>query len=463
MLAKSAKPKTPIARILANTAWLMGGKGFGAVCSVIYLAILTRTLGLKDFGHFSLIFSTAQALVALAGFQTWRVVVRYGAAHIHDNNWPAFGRLGLFSGLLEALGAGVGCVLAAVVFFAFAHLLDLNENFITIGFLFCCAQLWALVSTPTGMVRALNKFKMGVYVEALVPLGRLVGALLVWATGPSVERFLLVWAIVDLMEAVGYWVMAKWLCPQSVRFQYIKQFRQTLDENPGLWRFFVITFASSTIDALTKNGPLLIVGGVIGTKAAGLYRLASQLSQALSKFSTMLTRTVYSEISRMRVASSLQEFRKLAVQTSLLAGAGGLIVVVIALVGGRSLLGLIGGEAFEGGAAILVPLAIAASFDLASVAFEPVLHSTGKARLSLMARLVGLAVLGISMALLVPTHGASGAAWAVLIESAALYVTMAVLALTTLRRMKGDEPLQPVEQSLNDHPQPVTKPSSTAS
>ncbi|VWX53797.1 lipopolysaccharide biosynthesis protein [Novosphingobium sp. 9U] len=444
--ASSSPPSSPIARILANTAWLLGGKGFGALCSIVYLAILTRTLGLKGFGHFSLIFGTAQALIAIAGFQTWRVVVRYGASHVHEKDWAAFGRLGMFAGVLDAVGAFCGCLIAAVVFFGFAHLLDLNQDYIVPGFLFCCAQLWALVSAPTGMVRAMNKFQMAVYVEAVVPVGRLVGAVAVWLLAPSVGWFLFVWAVVDLLEAVLYWAMAKRLCPEAVQMAHLKGYRRALDENPGLWRFFLVTFAGSTLDALTKNGPLLIVGGIVGTRAAGLYRLASQLSQALSKFSTMLTRAVYAEVSRMRVASSLQEFRKLAVQTSLIAGAGGLVVVGIALVAGRGLLGLIGGTAFEGGAAILVPLALAASFDLASVAFEPVLHSTGKAQLSLTARLIGLAVLGIAMALLIHT-GPSGAAWAVALGSAALYVVMGLMAFVTLQRMKGDEPLQPAEQS----------------
>jgi len=441
MPADSAKPTTPLARILANTAWLMGGKGFGALCSIVYLAILTRTLGLKGFGHFSLIFSTAQALIAIAGFQTWRVVVRYGASHIHDKNWAAFGRLGMFAGVLDALGALCGCLLAAVVFFGFAHLLDLNEDYVLVGFAFCCAQLWALVSAPTGMVRALNKFQMAVYVEAVVPVGRLIGAVTVWLTVPSVENFLLVWAVVDLIEAVWYWAMAKRLAPESVRLSHLTDVRVALRENPGLWHFFLVTFAGSTIDALTKNGPLLIVGGILGTKAAGLYRLASQLSQALSKFSTMLTRAVYAEISRMRVASSLQEFRRLAVQTSLIAGAGGLVVVALALLAGRSLLGLIGGEAFEGGAAILVPLALAASFDLASVAFEPVLHSTGKAQLSLTARLIALGVLGVGMVLFIG-NGPSGAAWAVTLEAAALCFTMGLMALVTLRRMGDNDKLR---------------------
>ena len=36
-----------IRRALLNTGWLMGARGFNAVLSLVYLAIATRTLGLR--------------------------------------------------------------------------------------------------------------------------------------------------------------------------------------------------------------------------------------------------------------------------------------------------------------------------------------------------------------------------------------------------------------------------------
>ena len=435
---------SPLGRILQNTAWLLGGKGFGAICGLAYLAILTRTLGLKDFGHFSLIFGTAQALIALAGFQTWRVVVSYGSEHVHAEEWDKFGRLGMLCGMLDAAGAVIGCALAGVVIYGFAHILELNPNYIDLAFWFCCASLWALVSAPTGIVRALHRFDMAVYVEAIVPTGRLIAALTIWMTGPSVGRFLLAWAAIDILEAILYWAMARRLCPQAVRLANLGKWRLALKENPGVTHFFLVTYAGATIDATMKNGPLLVVGGWVGTRAAGLYRLASQISQSLSKLSTLLTRSVYAEVARVRVTSEQAEFRKLALQTSMIAGLAGLVVVGIALVAGKQLLGLIGGDAFEGGAAILVPLAIAASFDLASVAFEPVLHSTGRARLSLTARLIAVAALGIGLVLFIPL-GPSGAAWAVAMAGFVSYVAMGVMAWRTLQKIKREE-IVPVQE-----------------
>ena len=58
-------------RILANTGWLLGGKGVGAVLSLAYLAIVTRTLGVADFGQFALVLSAATVIKTITSFDSW--------------------------------------------------------------------------------------------------------------------------------------------------------------------------------------------------------------------------------------------------------------------------------------------------------------------------------------------------------------------------------------------------------
>jgi O-antigen/teichoic acid export membrane protein len=436
----SLQQQSPLARIVANTAWLLGGKGVGGVLSLFYIAILTRSLGLKAFGHFSLIFGTSQALIAVAGFETWRIVVRYGAEHVHNEDWAAFGRLSLFAGMLDVAGAVAGTVLSYIVFFKFNHLLHLNSALVQAAFWFNVAAVWALVSAPTGIVRALDRFDVATYVESVVPAGRLVAAVVILLVGPTLVRFLMARAAIDLLEAALYWIMARRLCPEAVRLSYLRGWRQALRENSRITRFFWVTYAGATLDAGLKQGPLLTVGYFVGTSSAGLFRLARQLAQSLGKLAGLLTRAVYAEINRARVASEAHEFRRLAYRTSLLAGAGGVIVVLLALLFGGTLMDLLGGDAFEGGGALLVPLAIGASFDLAAVAFEPVLHATGHPHYSLTARF--LAVLAAALALLVwvQVYGVYGIAWAVALGGAVGYLALGALARYTLGRLADAPP-----------------------
>ena len=56
---------TPFGRALRNVGWLLTGKGVGAVLSLVYLALATRSLGVAGFGQFSLVLGTGQAAAAL--------------------------------------------------------------------------------------------------------------------------------------------------------------------------------------------------------------------------------------------------------------------------------------------------------------------------------------------------------------------------------------------------------------
>lgn len=79
----------------------------------------------------------------------------------------------MLCGLLDAIGAMLGSLIAMVVILGFAEALDLNPDYVDPALWFACAMLWALVSAPTGILRTLHRFDMAVYVEAVVPLGRL--------------------------------------------------------------------------------------------------------------------------------------------------------------------------------------------------------------------------------------------------------------------------------------------------
>ena len=99
-------------RALANVAWLLAGKGLGAVLSLIYLGLAVRTLGAEGFGQFTLVFGTAQTIAAVVSFQTWQIVIRYGVHHVSAGNEGALARLAGFCIGLDITEAIAGCLIA---------------------------------------------------------------------------------------------------------------------------------------------------------------------------------------------------------------------------------------------------------------------------------------------------------------------------------------------------------------
>jgi O-antigen/teichoic acid export membrane protein len=423
-------------QMLGNIGWLVGGKGFGAVCSLVYLAILARSLGLEQFGHFALIFGSAQALVSIVGFQTWQTVVRFGAAPLHAGDHETFGRLAILCGAIDAAAALAGCLLAAGVYEGFADELGLNPSLVPMAFAFTCAVLWARTTAANGIVRVVGRFDVATYVEAIVPIGRLAAALAIWVSGPSVFAFLLAWALIELTAGAAYWIAAKRLVPDALRLAHIGNFSSAVASHPGIGRFLGITYLTSAADALLKQGPLLAVGYFLSTSAAGLYRLADQLAQGLGKGAALFARAIYAEIARARVAIPHDAFRRLIAQVSAIATLGGTMITLVAALAGRQLLGLIGGSDFAAGHAVLLPLAIAASIELAAVAYEPVLHSASRAALPLVAKLCGIAAVVVAGAVLIGS-GSTGVAWSVAIGYLAYFLVITPLTWLVLSRRQA--------------------------
>lgn len=415
---KSSGEKTGIKRIIANTGWLLGGKGFGGVLSLFYLAILTRTLGVEGFGQFALITATAQAIALVVTFQTWQVVIRFGARYLKGaENRQKFGRLVGLCTLLDLAGALAGCLLAFVAVRWLAPLFGWDEALAQNALFFALAMLLAIKSTPTGILRVENRFDLAAYAEAIIPIVRLIGTLFVWYYHPTILNFLIVWALSEIVHAIGYWLLAAWQSPDILSVRHIPQARQAVRENQGLGEFLWVSNLGSTFAGISQNIALLTVGYFVGPTAAGLYRLASQLSVAMTKISALLSRAIFAEVNLIRAQQGPEAmatlFRK---ATRMLFITGGTVILVVLVIGQPAIYYMSGPE-FLPAYPFLILLAAAASIDLAGAIYEPTLLSGSGARTALILRAITAALFVFILALGLHFFGAMGAAGAMLIAA----------------------------------------------
>ena len=420
-------------RILKNVGWLLGGNGFGAVCSIVYLAILARSLGVKDFGHFWLIFGTGLIVVELAKFETWQMVVRYGTPLVAKRDWDAFGRLAMGGGLIDFAGAVTGCAIAWIAIIYFGPTLELNPEYVNTAFAFVCAFVFARVSAPIGVLRTLDRFDVAVKVGALTPISRLIASIFIWWSGATVEKFLIAWAAIELLTAGMYWVLASRIAAQSIRLKNLFQMKQVAGENPGIFKFLGITYASTTVWGIVQQGPLLAVGYFLGTSAAGIYRIADQLAKGLSKLATLSAQALYPEVNRQHHESPRSQFSKLLKRVNITVIIAGTAMVLLAVVLGETILELIGGEEFRRGGAVLIPLVLAASLELASVSYEPVLHALGKAHYQLFQRILTLVTMA-ALIIWLASGGPVWVGWAVAMAKVLGYAVTSFLVWNAIRK-----------------------------
>lgn len=400
-----------------NFGWLMTTRGVVALLSLVYLGIATRSLGVADFGRFALITGAAQAIATMAGFQTWQIIVRYGVDHLNADDEVALGRLYRLCILLDAGSAVVGGLISAVILILWGKDFGITPDLMkaTIGFVI--VELVTIRQSPIGMLRLRDKFSRAALADSTTPVMRFIGAAGAALLMPDVTGFVIAWSIAEVATSAVYWVMVSRTGDLRLVGRGGAPGRQVFRENPGLTRFMLSTNATSTLGLSTKQAPLLMVGGFVGPAAAGAFRLAFQIAQALTKLSQQVSRAAFPEIVRAVRAPQGRNVGKMMVRVFLASAAAALVVLALIAALGHPILILVGGKDFLHGRASMLWLAAAGCIDLATVSFEPVLMAVHRAGTALAARVAAAIALFATSLYLLPREGTSGAAMGVMAGS----------------------------------------------
>lgn len=417
--------KASLRNVLLNVAWLIGGKGVGAVLSLVYLAIVTRSLGVAGFGQFSLAFGASQAVVGFAAFQSWQIVIRYGMPHIHGGRPEALARLVRFAVLLDAASALVSTILVAIVLLLLGAHFGWSASFARQAIVVSIVYVLAVHSTPVGILRLHDRFATGVGVDTVTAVVRFFGALAVWLAGPSVIAFLGVWTLAEVLTAAAHWAAVARTPGLSWQLDRPLRWRDLAAENPGLAIYSVTTNVSGSLELGGRQLAVLLVGLLVTPAAAGGFRLAQQLAQALAKLSQLLARAVFPELVRSRAGESDESaFETLLRRTVRMTAIGAGIVFVLLVLLGKPVLGLIAGHAFLSAYPVLLVLGTAAALDFAAVGFEPAVIALGRPGLALKLRLISTGLLLALMLVLPLRYDALGAALAILAGSMLSFVLL---------------------------------------
>lgn len=417
-----------------NFGWLMASRGVGAVFSLVYLAILTRELGVEDFGSFALITGAAQFLAIILTFETWQVIVQYGVHHLERDDETRLARLYRGALFIDILSAVVGMGLAAIILYFFADALGLKPTLARATLIFIIIMLISLRSVPIGIMRLRNRYSLAAAAESATPTLRLVGTVAVWFIHPTLQGFLIAWAISEVLTAVAHWYAVSKTGDLKLMLHKGGKLRQIFTDNPGIVRFAFTTSFSSSLAMSTKFLPLFLVGALTGTAAAGAFRLAAQLSRSLTILSQMIVRAAFPEIVRTVLNNGVSGMISMVLRTLRATSSVSALVFVIVVLFGKFVLVAVGGSEFGTAYYSLLWLAGAACVDLVVVVFEPSIMAAQRAHWAFYVRLLGTVVMLGGAFLLEPIMGAEGVAAAVLGNSLTQAVLLSLILVWMARR-----------------------------
>jgi len=287
--------------------------------------------------------------------------------------------------------------------------------------LYCTLLPTMGAATPTGVLRALDRFDLISWQGTASPIARVILVAIAYAMDAPFAAYIAAWFVTDLGGDLYLWFLA-WR--ELRRRGLMEGIRPTLKPAslPGAWRFAIHVNLNASVQAAWGPIARVVIGGLLGVEGAALFRAASSLSDAAAKPSDLLAKAFYPEIVRMDL--STKKPWNLMLRGTALASMTAMLGIVVLLVAGQPLISLLFGKGFVGAYGALLILMLVPFFSIFSFALAPMLYALDRPDAPVTARLIGTIAFFVLIAPLSWTMGIRGAAIAFVIGTAATVSVM---------------------------------------
>ena len=427
---------TGLRRIFGNLGLLISGKAGAGLISLAYLVIVARTLGASDYGVLILIHAYVTLVGGIVAFSGWHGIVRFGALALEEGDHDRFLRLGRLLTLIE-FGFGAAAILVAIVLVPVVgpHM-EWPPDAMRFAAVYSLATLANVRSTPLGVLQLAGRFDLIAAHHLISPGVRLVGSILVWALGGGLVGFLGVWLAAAIAEWASMWAFGLWALKRlDVTAPLIGPVRGAVGENAGLVPFIATTNVDITLRELAPRLVPLAIGWILGPAAAGLFSLAQRASVVLEQPATLLGHASYAILAKQVAGRDFAQLRRTVSHSAAMALALSIPVLILLAFFSNSILGLLGGKTFRGGATLLVLLALGRAVAIAAPPYSSGLIAMGLPSRSILVNLVSNLLLFPLLPLFLLWFGINGAGWHAVVQAAVATVGVAFLFRSSTRRI----------------------------
>ena len=395
-------------RVLKNFGVVLRGRGIAAVLTLSATALMANTLAAAEFGLVILLHTYVLAVRGILNFRTYEAIVRFGVP-LHENGddegLKKLFRTTTFIDLVSGIAATLLGVAAASVAGDFLHW---DQQMVSLAGLYSLVMLTTVINTPNGILRLYDRFDALSVFYTVGPTIRITGVLIAWYLNAEMNVFVAIWATAFVLENCwliirGHLELKKHISSslwKGTNWQGIK------DTSREFRKFIMVVYWQTNIDLLPKHLSVLLAGSLLGPAAAGMFRLARDFSSVLSKPAMMLREVLFPDLTRI-LHTEAAGFHELGYRAVKVAGAAGLLLVLISIPAAGPLLGVIGPE-YTAASTLLTLMLLAATFELAGSPLRAAAYAMGKVAPVLRIHLLSVIVYLGLFYVLTPVMGLSG-------------------------------------------------------
>ena len=366
-------------RVFKNFGVVLRGRGIAAVFNMIALALMANALSPVDFGLVVLLHTYVLAIRGFLNFRTFESIVKYGVPlHANGDN-DALRKLLRITTSVDVAASIVATLLGVAAASITGKFLHWDAQMVSIAAIYSLTLLTTPTGTPNGVLRLYDRFDvLGIW-YTISPGIRFFGVVVAWFLDAEMLVFVGIWAAAFVFENCWVYVRGHREVRQHMSESIWRGFRwrELRETTPEFRHFLGVIYWQTNVDLLPKHLAVLLAGSLLGPAGAGMFRLANDISTILSKPGLMLREVLFPDLSRM-LHNKEAGFHELGFRAVKIAGASGLLMVILSIPLGAPILGIVGPD-YTPAAPLMTLMLLAATFELAGSPLRAAAYALGDA------------------------------------------------------------------------------------
>jgi O-antigen/teichoic acid export membrane protein len=409
-------------RIGRNAGMLFGGRLAFGLLNLGSSVLAVRAAGLDGFGVVILLQAYVRLISGLLKFQSWAAVTKFGADALQAGRDDDFRRLIGFTLRLDMLGLAVSVGLAILGAPYVAPWLGWSDQVAGFAIWFALTIPFITAATPTGMLRLFDQFGVLVRQHALNAIVRFIGVLIIYFGEFGYEALILAWAAGSVVSGSYIWFVALTEAHARKLSPRLWGRWSTLSAGfPNIWRFVIVMNLTSLMETVLMHATVLVVGGMLGPTAAGLFGVVKQLTESLGRFSSLLGPVVFPEFAWLEAKGDRRAISKLLWRMLLISSAILSLFCLFLLFASEWVLLIFAKEAVVA-APLLVAMGVGAALMALGFALEPAMLTIRKERALLFSAVISTILFCGMLFWFIEQFGLMGAGMAIAARQAMIFL-----------------------------------------
>lgn len=411
-------------RLLGSSLWIVFIRVVNSLLTIILSVIISKTLGVHEFGVYAYIITLTSILVIPASLGFPELITRNIASYSTGLKWGLFKGILLKSSKIVIVSSSLIIILSLLVSFLLKNRI---ADYITIFWIaLFFIPIISLNQIRNAILRGLHKTIIGQIPEVLVQPIVLIVVIFFLTLYSGKEN---VSAIDIVLSRIGSMVVALifglYFLKKYIPYD-VKSFSPEYDT--VAWRQSALTFM--IIEGVTQllNMMDIIMLGVLGdAESVGLYKVSSTGAWCVTFMFTSVNCVLGPIISKLAIEGEMAKLQSIVTYSSRLIFAATLPFAFCLIFYGKDILSMIYGAQFASGYKALAILSFGQLVNASLGSVVLILNMTGNEKSSLKGQGIALLFNVILNIAFIPKWGAEGAAMATCISVIAWNIVLAAL------------------------------------